>query len=231
MSYTEETKLSPAMRVERKLLRPGMSYSEVAAQTGAKIGTVKERNRLIYGVDLRETFRARVHRDGIKSRYVAGNNFGHWFSGYFDGEGCFTVFFRRRRGYAERRVGIQVACRYDDAEVLRYIHQNLGAGVFWESQAKGTTAPASNWRIESAADLAEIVLPVFDDYPLRSKKRHEYAIWRELVLKQYVNTLGGTSTRVGASEVENVAFQEAMNEVRKIRHPSGGRSPTFQPVV
>jgi hypothetical protein len=110
------------------------------------------------------------------------------------------------------------------------IRDTLG-GSTWTTKAKGTTRPARNWRIESAADLAEIILPIFDAYPLRSKKRLEYNIWRGLVLNQYVNTLGGTSTRVGAAVEENTAFQLALQDIRKIRHGAGNSALGHSDVI
>jgi hypothetical protein len=170
-------------------------------------------------VNLRDTFRTRIKREGIENLFTAGSNFGNWFSGYFDGEGCLTIFYRERNGFAERRVGIQIACRYDDADVIRYIQKTLRIGVVWKSKMKGTTNPAINWRVEKATDLAKVILPIFDTYPLRTKKRFEYHIWRPLVINQYVNTLGGTSTRVGASEKENTFFKSSLEKIRKIRNP------------
>ena len=60
MAYTNETNISPAMQTERELLAGGFSYCEVAALTGGKLGTIKERNRIVYGIDLRSAFRGRV---------------------------------------------------------------------------------------------------------------------------------------------------------------------------
>lgn len=217
MAYSKDTNLSPAMQAERDLLMRGLSYAEVAASTGAKINTIKERNRLIYRISLRDSYRARIEREGIKCRYDSGDSFGWWFSGYFDGEGCLTVFDRPRDNGAERRVGVQISCRDDDADVLAHIHGALGIGAIWASPARGATRPACNWRVERAADLAEIIIPLFDRYPLRSKKRLEYAIWRGLVVNQYVNTLGGTATRVGATVEEHAAFQTAREKIRDIR--------------
>ncbi|MBU9581338.1 LAGLIDADG family homing endonuclease [Burkholderia multivorans] len=220
MAYTEKTQLSPALEQERALLLDGKTYSEIAKLTGARLRSITERNRLVYRVDVQAAFRRRVERDGIANRYIAGDAFGNWFAGYFDGEGCLTVFYRERDGIPERRIGVQISCRYDDADVLTYIKAQLGVGVTWQSKAKGATKPAVNWRVESAADLAEVIVPLLDVYPLRSKKRLEFMYWRPLVIDQYVNTLGGTSTRIGATVEQNVAFQEAMQNIRNIRHPA-----------
>ncbi|AVF42787.1 hypothetical protein AL486_18940 [Pandoraea apista] len=219
MAYTDKTQLSPAMERERALLLAGHTYREIAQLTGARIRSINERNRIVYRVDLHAAFQQRIERDGIPSRYTASDAFGAWFSGYFDGEGCLTVFYRERNGIPERRVGVQIACRYDDADVLAHIKDQLGVGVLWQSPAKGATKPAVNWRVESSADLAEVVLPLFDAHPLRTKKRLELVHWRTLVIQQYVNTLGGTSTRVGATVEQNMAFQATVQKIRNIRHP------------
>lgn len=219
MSYTKETQITPAMEAERDLLIAGFSYSEISHITGNKLNTIKERNRIIHRINIRDAFRNRIERDGIIKRNTVSDNFGYWFSGYFDGEGCLTVFYRERFGIPDKRVGIQISCRYDDADIIAYIYDTLKVGVVWRSKIKGATNEAMNWRVESASDLTEVILPIFDAYPLRSKKRLEYLIWRELVINQYANTLGGTSTRVGATKEENAAFQFAMQKIRDIRHP------------
>ena len=207
---------------EKDLLLAGFSCAEVAARTGRKVKTVRERNRLAYRVDLKMAFAERVRREGIPNRYIAGDAFGWWFAGYFDGEGCLTVF-HRVKPRPERRVGVSISCRYDDSHVLREIQKTLGVGICRDAPSHSLANPAFNWRVEPVADLAEVMLPLFDCYPLRTKKRHEYAIWRGLVVDQYLRTLGGRSTRVGASVEEHAAFQLAVEKIRQIRHMTGSR--------
>src|SRR3990167_5913670 len=215
MSYTEKSNINPIFKQERDMLIRGLTYPEIAMFTNGRIKSITERNRIIHKINIRESFRKRIERDGIKKRKIISDKFGLWFTGYFDGEGCLTVFYRERNGTPDKRVGIQISCRYDDSDIIRYIYETVGVGVIWESKVKGATNKAMNFRVENVSDLAEVILPIFDTYPLRSKKRLEYVIWRELVVNQYVNTLGGTSTRIGATKEENAFFKFRMEDIRK----------------
>lgn len=199
---------------ERSLLQEGLSYAAVAHLTSEKIGTIKERNRLVYRVDIYDAFRKRIEREGLPQNLRVRDDFGYYFTGLFDGEGCFDIYHRTRdigsSIVPEFRLGIQIQLRDDDAEVLRYVHQNLG-GTF--RLAKRSVA---HWRLESVKELAEVVVPLFAKYPLKSKKRSEYQIWSRLVIARYVATLGGETMR-GGGTFDADTFIAGMNAIRRAR--------------
>lgn len=219
MAYTFNSQLSNAAHQrERDMLLAGFSYTEVAQATGGRVKSISERNRIVYRVNIQQAFALRVERDGIPVRLNVDSAFGYWFSGFFDGEGCLTVFSRlRENGYTERRLGIQIMLRDDDANVLTRVKDYLQVGTIWSSPSNSRTNPAIGYRVEKIQDLAEVVIPLFDKYPLYSKKRREFAIWQEMVRKQYIATLGGYSQRTSASDEYNAAFDKAMQAIRDIR--------------
>ena len=219
MGYTAESDLdSPIRSKEREMLVAGFSYAEVAYALGVRHKSVSERNRLVYRVDLRAAFAARVERGGTPCRLAVSDAFGYWFSGFFDGEGCLTIFSRARKDrYFERRVGIQIMLRDDDADVIRRIKDNLGVGLVYASDGNGSTNPKATYRCEQVKDLTEVIVPLFEKYPLHSKKAREFAIWKQAVRSQYIVTLGGYSQRASCTDKENAAFDEARKAIRNIR--------------
>jgi len=223
MSYTSESKINPAVaEQEVEMLKAGRSYAEVAKALGTRHKSISERNRLVYGIDIQAAFAARVEREGIPIRLAVSDPFGYWFSGFFDGEGCLSVFSRQRPGrYAERRIGIQIMLRDDDVDVIHRIKENLNVGlVYATSKANKTANPHATFRVEQINDLAEVVVPLFEKYPLHSKKGREFPIWRSLVLSQYIMTLGGYSQRASCTAEQNAAFdagREAIREIRRYR--------------
>ncbi len=206
MSYTGATVIDSATaQHEIDLLQQGFSYKAVAAITGTKLATLKERNRLVYHVDIYRVFRERIQRDGIPNQLRISDEFGYYFVGLFDGEGSIVAWHRiRTRGkpYAEFRLGLQIMLRDDDADVLHYVHEHLGGGLLAGHHNTGPTNPTLVWKLEDIKQLAEQMVPLFDRYPLRSKKQREYQVWRPLVIERYLATLGGETARGGPSDAE-----------------------------
>jgi hypothetical protein len=221
MGYKTGSQVEPSIfAAEGELLRAGFSYTEIAAKTGQKVKTISERNRLIHKVDIWEAFQRRIERDGMPNRLSVPDSFGYWFSGFFDGEGTITVFTRpctARPQYSEFRLSIRIMIRDDDAEILTRVQDNLKVGSISRHGQKGTTNPAIAWVCERVQDLAEVVVPLFDRYPLHSKKRDEYAIWKPLVMQRYVTTLAGYSNRRGIPDDQRAAFHQGIEAIRDIR--------------
>ncbi len=114
-------------------------------------------------------------------------DFGHWFAGFVDGEGCFYIH--------------PLGCRFilvmraDDEDVLRTIQETLGIGrISYRFRNLGADGAHPQFRLEVArkADCAWLTT-VFDQFPLRSRKAADYAVWREAALL-HVET--GTPTSV-----------------------------------
>lgn len=222
MSYTSGTNINPAtLKIETDLLRTGMSYTEIAAITGGRVKSISERNRLVYKIDIWEAFKGRIERDNIPNRLNVSDAFGHWFMGFFDGEGTITLFTRPCTGnptYSEYRMNIRIQVRDDDAEAIHRIKNNLNIGrVSHYIRDHGATNPAIAWVVEDIKDLAEVVIPLFDRYPLYTKKAKEYTIWKPIVIQRYLTTLGGYSNRRSIPEEERLAFYHALEAIKKIR--------------
>ena len=109
--------------------------------------------------------------------------FANWFVGFVDGEGCFLY----QEG--QYKACLQIQLRDDDLPVLLEIQQHLQMGNIChlyptENMLKNTPGaqPVSRLAIYRKADCWALVL-LFDEYPLRTKKAHDYTVWREIVLE------------------------------------------------
>lgn len=225
MSYTTETRVPPELAAsEQALLSNGHTYGEIAAALGVRKLSVAVRNQIIYKIDVFEAFRARLAREGMDrfSRLSISDGFGNWFAGFFAGEGCFAIHARRQAdGRLDRQMAIKVSLRDDDLSILQEIQRELGVGrihrrVRSEREAKNGN-PIATLTVQRIADLAEVIAPLFDRYPLRAKKAREYPVWRAALMDQYARTMGGVSRRrPGGSEYDE-RFMAAVAEVRRIR--------------
>jgi hypothetical protein len=227
MSYTGSAiSANPIAQQEIHLLNEGLSYHAVAAITGTRVATLKERNRLAYHVDIYAAFRKRIERDGIPNRLSVSDDFGHYFAGFFDGEGTIVLWHRcrkRPKPYPEYRLALQIVLRQDDLQVLEYIHDNIGGLIHLQkARQNSSTNPSAKWILENIKDLAEVAIPLFDKYRLHSKKRREYQIWRPLVVQRYLSTLGGETSRGGplgiAFDNDFIAAADTVKALRKYTH-------------
>lgn len=125
--------------------------------------------------------------------------FKQWLVGFTDGEGCFGLSIRKRpisikngTFYFSKDIVFQIALRDDDREIIEKIHDNLKCGKISYS------VPRNKWklkeyishgmvqfRVASIKEIANIIIPIFDKYPLLTKKRRDYDIWRKAVLFCY----------------------------------------------
>ena len=110
--------------------------------------------------------------------------FGHWLSGFTDGEGCFYLgCYRSSRRYANKspRVQFSISLRLDDIESLRSIQSYLGCGTVYTHERqtlRGNEKPVAKFMVVDISDLTKLVVPHFDAFPLRSKKKRDFAIWK-----------------------------------------------------
>lgn len=210
---------------ERDLLLAGLSYLEIAKQAGQRQRTVSERNRLIHKINIWDAFARRCDREGIPCRMPSDGGFCSWFTGFFDGEGCIVVMTRPCTGrpqYSEFRLQVRIQIREDDAGTIAHILRGIGCGRTATHKASGPRArPSVSWYCEAINDLAEVIVPVFDAFHLHTKKSREYAIWRPLVMRRYVDTLGGRSSRNGVKPEYEAAFKRAIDAIREIRRGAG----------
>lgn len=134
------------------------------------------------------------------------DGFGHWFAGFVDGEGCFTIPEHKHNGCLYCRLRIQL--RVDDRPLLEYIQEQTGLGVVRTlGRRYGTSQLQAYWAVSRKADCLALV-DLLDAYPLRSKKRYDYEVWREAVLLWNTSRQGVTfdwsGLRILADQIRTV---------------------------
>lgn len=115
--------------------------------------------------------------------------FGHWLSGFTDGEGCFRIAYSEGPQRANpNRVRIHfetkfiILLRMDDRPILESIKNYFGCGVLSPRIPKTPGInPQVALEIRRPIELMHSVVPHFDRFPLRAKKRKDYEIWRQAV--------------------------------------------------
>lgn len=111
------------------------------------------------------------------------NYFYHWLAGFTDGEGSFGIYKHGKYDLYFCTFGITL--RADDLEILEYAQRITKLGVVFtgagNSDVSKNASPVAKWAVRSKIDCLGIVR-IFDEYPLRAKKKNDYAIWRLAVM-------------------------------------------------
>ena len=96
-----------------------------------------------------------------------------YISGYFDGEGCFTVSIAPRptlRIGWEVRPNASVSQNRDRSQVLDLIQAHFGCGTIRPDRSDNTV----KWEVRALAQLRERVIPHFVRYPMLSGKHEDF---------------------------------------------------------
>jgi len=114
---------------------------------------------------------------------------GEWLAGFIDGEGSIGIA-SHGDDYLQPRFRLNL--RDDDGDLVRAIQRFLGVGHLFKKRVN----PATKYGFIKGRDQTGLnvigrdcmgLVHLFDMHPLRSKKRHEYPIWREAVIDYTAN--------------------------------------------
>ena len=111
-------------------------------------------------------------------------SWGYWFSGFVDGEGYFGTQLKKNKSGNGLGVSPRFAIllRDDDAEIIMDARNRLHCGILsYRSFNKGVN-PQINWVVVAIGECRHILVPFFDQFPLRAKKKYDYEIWRKIVI-------------------------------------------------
>ena len=99
-----------------------------------------------------------------------------WFVGFVDGEGSFIIRRNRDRWVsAEFRLNM----RADDKPILKEIQEEFGFGKVYKNDTRKN--PHAEFRVMHREQLLHLV-KLFDEFPLRSRKKNDYQVWRTFVI-------------------------------------------------
>ncbi|WGV28693.1 LAGLIDADG family homing endonuclease [Halotia branconii CENA392] len=95
------------------------------------------------------------------------------------------------------------------------MQNTLHIGYVTRPYATQKGKPVTYYQVSNNKQLVEIVVPLFELYPLRSKKAKEYLIWKEEVLRKYSYFLNGIPIKATKEEIE--LTQKSILMLNKLR--------------
>ncbi len=149
--------------------------------------------------------------EGVQHVVSQGIDFPSYVSGFFEGEGCFSVSFSRNHKFImkwEVRPSVSVSQNESRRQIVDQIQNYFGCGFIRRDYSDKTV----KWECRSLKDLHSIVLPHFDKYPLVTAKNEDVKALRKVVT-QMINK--EHRTRKGIERI--VAIAANMNPDGKRR--------------
>jgi hypothetical protein len=101
---------------------------------------------------------------------------GNWVAGFVDGEGSFNVPIRRER---DRGLPWRVSLSFNVSQIGRELPELLRS-VFGVGTVRDRGDGIHYFEVTRPRDLFERVFPFFEQFPLRSPKEGDLAIFREI---------------------------------------------------
>lgn len=160
------------------------------------------------------------------------DSFGHWLSGFTDGEACFYLgcakTVRPLRNcpsvYHYNYAKFRIQLRADEFDILQSIQSYWNCGTIHFSRKSGGINDQVAYSVSRIKDLFSVVVPHFCKYALHAKKRHDFAIWKDGIDILYkINLRRSGHTRFSKwqkSEKEKYAFLvQLLNSGRKYKNP------------
>lgn len=156
---------------------------------------------------------------------VVVTSFGHWLSGFSDGEATFYLSAKTRIGgsgwhLAER---FAIGLRADDGEILHEIRAYLRCGRVIPIRKYGGSNPQLRFVVDAHRDQVEHVVPHFDAHPLRSRKARDFEVWRrgvmmrEEVIKRGPRGRGNTPQWTDHDVLRFVMLKQELEAQRRFR--------------
>ena len=118
-----------------------------------------------------------TQRNAFSSGMVNNStNFQEWLVGITDGDGTF-YFAKTKKGIWS--FSFQIGQSNYNLRLLYYIKSMLGIGSVSATNAKDNTA---HYRVRNIQHIIQYILPIFDNYPLLTRKHYLYSLFKEAIL-------------------------------------------------
>lgn len=148
------------------------------------------------------------------------DSFGYWFSGFVDGEGCFLIAplpSRRRKERIHYYPRFMLVLRSDDKEIISSVKNilRIGSICFFRKEEGKKNSNSKPQVAYSISDRGEcyFLVKFFEKYPLKTKKKNDFEIWKQLVIE-----------KLKPYKEQDIAFQEycfkKIKEVRLYQKPN-----------
>jgi hypothetical protein len=150
---------------------------------------------------------------------------GHALAGFIEAEGSFSIAANNRgRSWL---CAMSLNQRADDADVPCDIVRVTGLGRLYGVPARRTSRPQVVWSVASKLECRELAR-LLQRYPLRGRKRREFAVWSAAVERWSESLHGSTATADGVMRCAAAELRALRHYVDPV-HPGGADGDALTP--
>lgn len=117
----------------------------------------------------------------VSQRLNAGDLQFAWLVGLIEGDGWFSI--SKKGKYLMYEFGIELGIR--DVQLIYKIKNILGVGQVFFRDTEGRSKTVL-LRVRNKSQLKDVILPIFDKYPLISNKQFDYLRFKDALLKRII---------------------------------------------
>ena len=117
----------------------------------------------------------------VPQRLNAGDLIFAMLVGLIEGDGWFSI--SKNGKYLMYEFGIEVALI--DVQLIYKVKDLLGIGTVFFRETEGRSKTVS-LRVRNKSHLINVILPIFDKYPLLSNKQYDYLRFRDAFKRNYI---------------------------------------------
>jgi len=110
---------------------------------------------------------------------------GYWFAGFVDGEACFHASLQTKYDKVRIIQSFKISLRADDLDILKEMQDTLMIGNMHYRKGCDVYHEQYAWTVSHRREIYNVLVPVLERFPLRSKKRLEFVPFRELAYLLY----------------------------------------------
>jgi hypothetical protein len=119
----------------------------------------------------------------IKFRGMSDSEFIEWFVGFIDGEGCFFIDISKKNTISFL---LTIGVHIDDLGTLEFIKNRLNCGNIYTTNKLGT------FNVKRINDIQNILIPLFDKFPLNGIKYLDYLTFKEAIAIKFDESLSNS---------------------------------------
>lgn len=123
---------------------------------------------------------------------LTDEEFQQWLVGFSDAN--FGINYRKEGTSNWISLYYRIQLHNDDVKVLELIHKRLGCGSVKTYVSKINKRSYSEFKISDSKDLINILIPIFDSFPLNTTKYLDFLLFKEALLiflwKDHLNSVG-----------------------------------------
>lgn len=101
----------------------------------------------------------------------------YWVTGFIDAEGCFLLRVSRNRTVWAVGLAFVITLHKKDLELLKRIQSFFGVGTININETQNT----ATYTVQSVKNLANVIIPHLQRFPLITQKRADYDLFKTVV--------------------------------------------------